>query len=535
MSQLEEIQMKMVLLEARLSSEVARLQDELRAARSLVEKQSEDLEAAQRGRTELQEKVEEQQNQLKEISQRLLRTEEQLKEGQLGPKEAPTSIPGADNAHTRSVAWRLNGFYKKLLPLVVGETDRGIVSPPFSLCCLPAMQLEIRLAARGETLDTAPPEGTVPYGPGQQAPRPSAPPLPLPSSCTLRLWGPPGLSLVFEVTLGEGMKTVTRRFEHVFRPLDDADIGCCLMSNFCPMDQVWIRDADSIQVALEILEFRMAPFILELPAPPLPTKDLDVTANPKAPEEPNEFNKKGTQELMFFRSATCEQLVLERMTHEFVTLKNRSVRRIEWRLESCSRLLELCRPGEVIESPLFSAGGLDRLQLFFFPRGNDTNAPAGIQPCALFVSGPYRTTLRGVLWVGANARQFEHHFQRRGELGGRARFGSLNSQLDSNDTVLLALDISEVETEVPEQSASLVIREVQAAAKDPTSPGGGNGALSFGAPSPTKAKGIVKMKREDPAKTEEIVKCVSLPTLNARHLSTPLTSGKSRRMVDMQS
>jgi len=41
-------------------------------------------------------------------------------------------------------------------------------------------------------------------------------------------------------------------------------------------------------------------------------------------------------------------------------------------------------------------------------------------------------------------------------------------------------------------------------------------------------KGSLRMRREDPSKTEEFAKCVSLPTLNTRNLFMPLAS-KGRR------
>lgn len=48
------------------------------------------------------------------------------------------------------------------------------------------------------------------------------------------------------------------------------------------------------------------------------------------------------------------------------------------------------------------------------------------------------------------------------------------------------------------------------------------------------AKGTVKMKREDPSKTEQLVKCVSLPSLKASQMSqmSLTTSMKNRRSHD---
>merc|ERR1719464_2426581 len=160
--------------------------------------------------------------------------------------------------------------------------------------------------------------------------------------------------------------------------------------------------------------------------------------------------------------ATSEMLVHERVKTELQGMRNRGVRRVEWKLEGCSKILEGCRLGESVDSPPFGAAGLDRIQFHFYPRGYDTSPTQGnVQPCALYISGPIRTTLKGTLSVGSKAWHLEHRFQRKGDTGGRSKFGPLEHQLDCNDSVLIALDIQEVETDMPEFGGSLCLREAR--------------------------------------------------------------------------
>lgn len=52
-------------------------------------------------------------------------------------------------------------------------------------------------------------------------------------------------------------------------------------------------------------------------------------------------------------------------------------------------------------------------------------------------------------------------------------------------------------------------------------------------PATSNSKATLRMKREDPSKTEQLVKCVSLPSLKAGNMSQmSLTSMKSRRSHD---
>jgi len=199
-----------------------------------------------------------------------------------------------------------------------------------------------------------------------------------------------------------------------------------------------------------------------------------------------------------------------------------------------------------VDSPVFQAAGLDRLQFHFYPHGNDTGAAPGnggatIPPCALLVSGPVRTSVKGLLFVGSQSRSFVHRYQLRGDVGGRGRHCALENQLDCNDSILIALELTEVEVDVPEQgSTTLCVRAVQperapgavAGGQSPSPPKAPDFSYGYGDVSPAGlagTRGLLRMKREDPSKTQELVKCVSLPTLTNRQLHQTLPGPRAGR------
>eukprot|EP00930_Biecheleria_cincta_P025193 TRINITY_DN1795_c0_g4_i1.p1 TRINITY_DN1795_c0_g4~~TRINITY_DN1795_c0_g4_i1.p1 ORF type:complete len:712 (+),score=148.20 TRINITY_DN1795_c0_g4_i1:42-2177(+) len=443
----------------------------------------------------------------------------------------------AENVHCRIVTWRCGNFQRRLRGIVqseASEISKGIRSPNFTLCSMPEMQLELGLCARVITSSDTP----QPPLPGASAV--PAPPLPVPGSCMMRLWGPLGLQLTFRITLGDGPSAVSRRFEHTFGAVPEGFMGedqrgFFQVMNFCQLDQVWVRAEDTVQVSFEVLEFKMLPMMSHYGPSTLLTDSPAIEEDLRGDSEGTLASTADSDGMLFTRLNTTEVLMQERLQRDLVSLKNRMVRRVEWRLEGCSRMLEFCGTGQGFDSPIFSAAGIERIQFHFYPRGHDADKPGERQACGLFLSGPGKgVTLKAMLWVGGNNRQMEHRFQRRGDMGGRPRFCPLENQLDCEDSVLIAMDIQEVEQELPDHGASSILRDSRPNALEGSSVSRMNGGSSTTAPAPTGVKGLVRMKREDPSKTEELVKCVSLPTLNARTLSQMSMglSSKSRRSFD---
>jgi len=439
----------------------------------------------------------------------------------------------AENIFTRSLVWQARGFKKRLASMLEVE-DQIIRSPDFSVCGLPEMRLEVQMACA----DSA------------QA---IAPSLPLPGSCSIGVWGLPGYRMVFQLTVGEGAGAVSRRFEHHFQPggvTDEASRVLFVAQNFCRLNNVWVKHQDCVRVSFELLELQGPPTEPAAAAAACPATPQSPAATPRdecdtakadaeardqevgtgsgsAHSSARSSTRRGPEDIIeLSRAFTAQELVHERLSSELVAVKNRSVRRVEWALEGCSRLLE-SRVGESVDSPVFSAAGLERIQFHFYPRDISATGSAA-QPCALYISGPSHTTLRGMMWVGSASRPLDHRYQRRGDTAGRSRFVNLEHQVDCSDRVVIALDISEVEVDMRDQpSASLCLRaaRTQPGADDggAASPPHASSRSGLSATSPLSGtRGSLRMKRDDPSKTEEFVKCVSLPTLNARQLKLPL-------------
>jgi hypothetical protein len=367
---------------------------------------------------------------------------------------------------------------------------------------------------------------------------------------SLKLWAPEGLRLNFRLTLGEGSAALSHTFEHAFEgeegSADERQRVLFHIKNVCQPGLLWNRRMDTLRIRLEVIEFNWDIRKVD-PIPDTDLASMGTTLNnmfegvegvDPIPRFPGDDDKtivesgSDVHDVEYKRQWACEAQLQEHVNREIRGMKSRSIRRVEWRLEGCSRLLDVCRAGESVDSPVFQAAGLDRIQFHFYPLGHDRPEGGfqqlGSQPCALFISGPSRTTLRGTLYVGSNARPFEHRFDQRGDVGGRDRFGVLQNQINCDDAVTLVMDLTDVEVDLPDISGSLCLREARSPHTSPqlrgaphTSPQFRRSAGELTAPQPLGTKGSVHMRREDPNKTEEFVKCVSLPTLHTRHMLLP--------------
>lgn len=417
-----------------------------------------------------------------------------------------------DNMYTRTVTWQIKGFRQKLAQLLE-QKERVLQSPPFSICAQSEMCMDMLAAPEEE-----------PSVPGIDIP-----PLPTAGSCSIRIWAPPGYRLGIRLVLGDDPNSITVRRDCIFEAgevMDAKGRSSFQLKNLCQLDQIWNKKRNIVSVTLEVLELRYGDeddVEADLNASDAAaSKDGGLTdAHLEAAAAEND--KVYADKVLAQRSLTSDSLIQERMQSQLQVIRNRNVRRVEWRLEGCSRLLEVLKAGEAVDSPFFSAAGIDKMQIHFYPHGCEVGDKASNHgpPCAVYVSGPYRTTLRGILSVGSNSRQFEQRYQRRGDVGGRGKFCSLESQMDMHDAVTLALEVVEVETDLPDMNSALLFR--QARAPGPMSPSGGNTSHAGG------AKGSLRRLREDPAKTEEVVRCISLPSLNTRQQFLPKVAGSGHK------
>lgn len=384
-------------------------------------------------------------------------------------------VRGAENTHTRAIIWRITGFRGKLQQLLSSE-GRSIWSPDFSICAAPLMALQLQISQGNEQ------QGQIISPMAQKA-------LPMPGMVSIRLWGQAGTKVTFRIGLGDGGH-ISKRFEHTFEgiPPQNADSRRAqfYMTNLCMLDRVWERQADVLSVHFELLDMK---FIVpqELAVAPPEASIPDARGDKEQPS-----NLGDIEQLTLVRQVAADALLFDRLTRELAVVKNRSVRRIEWRLDGCSQLLALCRVGEAVDSAHFGAAGLDKVQLHFYPRGVDANSAGN---CSLFISCPPRTFLRCTLGVGKQTRHIEHKFERQGEVYGKARFCPLDAQVDHSDGVMISVDVTEVHTDLVDQG---VLRPASA---KPGQPGGGA------------VTSVLKLRRADPQNAEEVVRCASLPAI----------------------
>lgn len=469
------------------------LEAEVKRVESQIERTKATTQLAE---TQLAEALERQHSKLEDEVQRSLQIQSAQLATMAGEVEATqASLQGTNyllkNVNTRSVSWTIRGFKEKLATALKTE-DRSVRSSEFSICAQPEMFLELVVAGPAKDGSLSP--SLKPPIPGAA----SKDTLPLPGSFSVRVWAPYGFHLVFKLSAGEGAGAAGRRYEHLFVDglTDLKGRSPFLAQNLSTLDQAWVHTTNSVTISLELLDLRCQTPEDEAPEIPGPIQAYqDAHGNPVAPDA-----------LSFSRSIFCEALVVERFKNDLNILRNRSVRRIEWRVQGVTRLLELLSIGEQVESPFFSACGIDRMQLHFYPRGTDRDGSVSAvsQPCALYVSAPQRVSLKGTLTVGSSSRHFEHRYQRRGDMGGRNKFCSLENSVDAEDSILLSLDIVQVELDLPENNFNLLVRDISSSKLDHSKDLSGT-------------KGSMRMRRSDPSSMEEAYRCMSLPTLNTQN------------------
>jgi hypothetical protein len=120
-------------------------------------------------------------------------------------------------------------------------------------------------------------------------------------------------------------------------------------------------------------------------------------------------------------------------------MKERYTKRVEWRLENASKLQKEYPPGRELLSPLFSMAGLHDLQFVVHPNSSADGF------CAMFVSAPPGTVIRGFLCMGDQKRSLKHEFDKREPIG-RANMCLWQQAIDADDCVVIALEVEQART-----------------------------------------------------------------------------------------
>eukprot|EP00435_Cladocopium_sp_Y103_P057654 s638_g19.t4 len=326
----------------------------------------------------------------------------------------------SDSTFHREVTWHVGGIRERLRRLVESKGILSFHSPELHFGGQ-RLVLELQLPAV-EDLQAA----LALVGP--------PPAVPLPGICAVRIWAKPGCWLSCQLQMGAS----SRKAEHNFQAGDFEDSSGRVpfqVAHLGDFNECWDRRLDCLKLSFEVLELRR-----QRASVPAGTEEADSHLD----------------ELSYTDHLAGEALVQDRLSAELRRLRSLSVRRVEWTLENCQRLLERTQPGHFVESPCFAFAGLDGLQLRLYPKGELCQGTE-IPSCGLFLNCPEPCRLSGTMYIGSRAKVFDFDSDSAGAAG-VGKHCVLERQVDTSDKVLIVVDLSEAEQDVPSGSSAVCLR-----------------------------------------------------------------------------
>jgi hypothetical protein len=207
--------------------------------------------------------------------------------------------------------------------------------------------------------------------------------------------------------------------------------GC---ERLCLLEDQINKDDDTLRVGVELLET-----INEMDAQSYALRDADDD-EPVGQQESLDSPNLGS---MVFHRHVNHRLVPQ-IRKEIERLGARLVRRVEWNVEQASQLSHYFQVREAICSPAFACGGVEGMQLIFYPSGY-TGATAGF--CSLYLYCPAGVTLRSQLHLGNQVRDINHYYEEAGAFG-RVNFCRYENLWDpKEDTINLSFQVIEISQE----------------------------------------------------------------------------------------
>jgi hypothetical protein len=311
---------------------------------------------------------------------------------------APTSI----------VQWRVD---RKEFD--AADVETGLTSGFFHAGGVRDLQLRVKYdGSRGDFLET-----------GQ----------PTPTDLSLTLIAPAGYKIVFAFLGGEGRKMKRVVAEHTFtgRERDEFEFpGFCNANLIAP-------DHRALTLGVEVLEASMAvPYWQGKwadhldPRPEEARNATSLALQLAVPSKP----KKIASDAFLWSKRTVSQHRFERIEKDVDAMKQRYTKRVEWRIEHAKRVQAEYPPGRELQSPLFSMAGLQDLQFIIHPNSSADGF------CAMFVSAPPGTTIRGSLVMGDQKRSLKHEWDKREPIG-RANMCLWQQAIDDSDCITVALEV----------------------------------------------------------------------------------------------
>lgn len=248
-------------------------------------------------------------------------------------------------------------------------------------------------------------------------------------NCAVFLWACRGTNLVYRLSIGNRAQTIEKKFNG--RVPFGTNRLCFFADHINPED-------DSLTVGVEILE-SVRQIEQPLAPPPLP----DGSEGPAGTDTGTELALPPEGALLYHRHVNNR--LYEQVKNQVEIMKSRLVRAVEWRIEQAS-LLRRCFPsGEAMCSKEFHAASLEGLQLVFYPSGY-AGATEGF--CSIFLFAPAGAMMSCTLTAGKERREATHAYEQNGAYG-RTNFCRLEACIDeSDDTILIGLEIEEAHQDV---------------------------------------------------------------------------------------
>jgi hypothetical protein len=319
------------------------------------------------------------------------------------------AVSEVENLSPKKVDWVIKDVSKRIRPNSASKASlhKSWFSPRFNVAGAHGLQLEMQLYRPSD-----PPQHDE--GAGDTA---------------VFLWACKGLSLVYRLYIGNKYHTCEKVFNGRV-PFGTKRL--CFMA-----DQI-NRTDDTLTISVEILEcHREIDRIIEQPP------EADETEIPGL-----QIERPLDGRVQFHRYVNNR--VFEQVKDQVDLMRSRMVRRVEWRVEQASKLRACFPYGESICSAQFMAAGIEGFQLIFYPCGYKGTTDGF---CSLFVYGPAGCTVKCVLSVGPQKREANHSFEEPGAFG-RTNFCRYDSIIDeSDDTVMIALDIEEAHLDTVARTA----------------------------------------------------------------------------------
>ncbi|KAF4751045.1 hypothetical protein FOZ63_022272, partial [Perkinsus olseni] len=279
--------------------------------------------------------------------------------------------------------------------------------------------------------------------------------------CSVFLWAPVATTVVFELHVGDkwgpsgeeaGGNTARRyrsmRYEHRFMAPVSAFGG---MDFQLKQFSDWIED--SLIVGVEVLEIQATlPLMSTLKSPqelaeqinngsddPLPLVRSDYPIDLPLPSFESTPCGEFPQSLSIMRYTSHR--TLDQVRRYVDQMKNRSCKRVEWRIDNVSVLARTFTQGRPLHSCPFTVAGLEQVRLVFYPAGY-FNAASGY--CSLYMRAPPGTAVRAKLFIGRQPRNVAFEFDGSCSAFGRANFCLLQSEVDqATDSVTVGIEIIE--------------------------------------------------------------------------------------------